>query len=81
MFVCNGAVMPGPSRECDITFFFNPDLLFLGVLIFLGLFKPRKFLGVLGVFQLFSSVFLGVVWGSEEAKIPWCFGWFSLVFT
>ena len=21
MFVCNGAVTPGPSRECDITFF------------------------------------------------------------
>ena len=23
MFVCNGAVTPGPSRECGITFFFG----------------------------------------------------------
>ena len=37
----------------------NPDLLFLGVLIFLGLFRPRIFLGVLSVFSCFSLVFKG----------------------
>ena len=32
-------------------------------------------------FQQFFSVFLGVFWGSEGVKNPWCFGRFSLVFT
>ena len=36
-----------------------PDLPFLGVLFFLGLFEPRKFLGVLSVFSCFSLFLQG----------------------
>ena len=50
-------------------------------LVFRSLLTKRKFLGILSVFSCFSSVFLGVFWGSKGAKIPWCFGWFSLVST
>ena len=49
-------------------------LSFLGVSDFLGLFESRNFLGF-SVFLLFFQVFL--VW--KGIKIPWCFGWFSLV--
>ena len=45
----------------------NPDLLFLGVWDFLGLFQPRQFLGVLSVFRLLLVVLQGFL-GLEGAK-------------
>ena len=45
-----------------------PELLFLGVLIFLDLFYPRKFLGVLSDFSCFPLFFWGFSGGSEGAK-------------
>ena len=55
--------------------FSNPHLLFLGVLIFLGLFRPRnlKFLGVLSVFScfsLFSRGFMGFR-GAKKSLVFW----------
>ena len=55
-----------------------PDLPFLGVLIFLGLFEPRKFLGVLSVCSCFLLGFSRVYWG-RGGKNP-CFGWVFLGF-
>ena len=45
-----------------------PDLPSLGVLSFLGLFWPRRFLGVSSVFSSFSQLFLAFFAGIERGK-------------
>ena len=58
-----------------------PDLPFLGVLFFLGLFEPRKFLGALSVsscFSLFSRGFLGFRGGKNSLVFGVVFRGFDL---
>ena len=56
-----------------------PDLPFLGVLIFLGLFWPRKYPWCFECLQQFFSVSQKFHWGREGNKNIF-FRWFALVF-
>ena len=64
----------GVSEEVFVSQERVPDLPFLDVWVCLGLFQPRKFLGVSSVFSCFSGS-VGFLLGSRGAKILGGFPW------
>ena len=73
----------GKTENDKSTLFYPPtSLIFFSLVFWFSLvFTTQGHSLVFWVLSLFFSVFLGVLWGSEGPKNPWCFGWFSLVFT